>query len=311
MDYGTSSYAGSNYDGASNHGTKSKASRAGSRYTPSEAPTGRRYSIEEDATAGWITEVLASAPTKSTNATGFEEHEPSAYRVEKPKSDSACSGCSNITLIVFNIFFLLAGLGVITLSVVAMKASSWSNVCTNCENAFYGVIGLGSLIALVSIMGLVGTCASRCVLRIYSGFMVLFILLILGCLVLVILLDQGKFSGDFGGIWRSAVKSDSDAVCNMQDSFSCAGWTACCGDKVENCDQDPKLIEEECPAICDKEIYETVTKTCYTAVHDYIHDKMPLMVGSICGVLILIIVCLVASCKGGPKRRVRGYDSLS
>ena len=275
MDYGTSSYAGSNYGGA----------KGGS-----DAPKGRRYSIEEDATAGWITEVLATAPAKSTNATGFEEHEPAAYRVEKPRGQSACRGCPNITLIIFNIIFLLCGLGIVTLAVIAMKDSSWQNVCSDCKNAFYGVIGLGSLIALVSILGLVGTCASKCLLRTYSAFMILFMLLVATGMVFVILLDKGKFTSEFGNVWRSAVNSDKNAICKMQDSFSCSGWTACCGPNVEDCDK-TKPVEKECPVVCNPLIYQDSTKTCYTAVHSYINDKMPLMVGAIAGVLLLVIVC--------------------
>eukprot|EP01064_Diplonema_japonicum_P005166 TRINITY_DN13470_c0_g1_i1.p1 TRINITY_DN13470_c0_g1~~TRINITY_DN13470_c0_g1_i1.p1 ORF type:complete len:291 (+),score=30.06 TRINITY_DN13470_c0_g1_i1:83-874(+) len=233
----------------------------------------------------WLDDVLGRAPRRIEPKTGFES-EPLIYG--KEKKSKGCLGCMSTSILILNIIFFLIGGAVIGLSIAMMKDSSWNTVCTDCTNFFYFTIGLGAAVMVVSLVGIFGSKCSKLALTFYTCFMVFAIIIQVAIIIMIILLDAGEFTNHMGSLWRSSVKSDSHAVCDVQHSLACSGWDNCC-----TCLPTPVSSRTDCPADCS---YNVNPISCKKKMQDDLHSNLPYILSAACLILALFLMCLVFSC---------------
>eukprot|EP01059_Diplonema_ambulator_P030347 TRINITY_DN5162_c0_g1_i1.p1 TRINITY_DN5162_c0_g1~~TRINITY_DN5162_c0_g1_i1.p1 ORF type:complete len:276 (+),score=27.19 TRINITY_DN5162_c0_g1_i1:111-938(+) len=256
-------------------------------------------STQYDDTDGWLDDVLGKAPKSIEPKTGFES-EPLVYSSRKPR-DSTCQQCMSNSILGLNVVFFIFGAAVIAFSLVMMKNDSWNTICTDCTNFFYFTVGLGGAIMVVSVIGILGSKCSKIALSFYTCFMIFAIIVQLGIIILVILLSAGEFMDHFGGLWRSAVKSDSHAVCDVQHSLNCSGWDTCC-DCLSPLPPPPSPNNtlflfgnstNDCPSDCE---YNVNVRPCKDKIKDEINDNLPWIMPALGVILMLFVTCLVFSC---------------
>lgn len=199
-----------------------------------------KYGGDDDsATDSFIASIVKEAPSSSkkeeemVTKERFDDWYAGANNYNAHTDKDSGNRGSNIGLYILNGLFALIGLALIVGGVV-ISTSDRLKFCEDCKTLALVPIGFGVLLCLVAAMGIYGTLhKSTCLLMAYSGIQVLILLALLATLITGIIFTQTSLN--LGPAWKQAVKTSPKLICDVQEAFSCSGFSdGCCAPPLPN-----------------------------------------------------------------------------
>ena len=139
-------------------------------------------------------------------------------------------GCMSYSVLIFSTLFTLFGIVIVVLDILSTDAEIIS-VCPSCMSIKNIGYITGTSVALAGLLGVAASLSRHKCLAI--PFAILILVLGLACLALgifVVLLQVGELTASkLTPMWESAVRSQPNAICDIQSRLGCSGFNyGCC-----------------------------------------------------------------------------------
>jgi hypothetical protein len=226
--------------------------------------------------------------------------------------------CLSVSVLLFSIFFILVGLGIAAVSIVEEHGDRFLKLCPHCQGVINAAYVAAAMIAVIGMLGVVAAVLRRRVLAIPFTVLMIILATVFLTLAIVALVYRHQVNDvDLQSLWRSAVSSDPQFICSVQDNLGCSGFRdGCCTtnatfvalDDRQFCyintpsglDVDPQRgvavawPSLDCVASCP--VGNLFNTTCQAALHNEVSEYLAPVVAiliSLACCLLLIGVCSI------------------